>query len=145
MLVTRRNQNLMPALFNELFDFGNDLISTEHTMTPKLNISESDKSYDMVLCVPGLRKEDLAISIDSDNQLVVEMQQKHEEKHEDKDNRHYLRHEFSSMQFKQAFCLPDNVKRDQISARVENGILYITLPKFTVEEKKALAQTIAIQ
>ena len=148
MLVARRNQDLMPSLFNELLDWNNwnnGLWSETHHTTPKMNVSETDKNYELELCVPGLKKEDLNISIDPDNNLVVEMVQ--EEKSDDKqkdNNRKYLRHEFSRMQFKQMMTLPDNVKKDDIKAHVNDGILYIELPKITEQEKKSLSQTIQI-
>ena len=148
MLVARRNQDLMPSLFNELLDWNNwnnGLWNETHHTTPKMNVSETDKNYELELCVPGLKKEDLNISIDPDNNLVVEMVQ--EEKSDDKqkdNNRKYLRHEFSRMQFKQMMTLPDNVKKDDIKARVNDGILYIELPKITEQEKKSLSQTIQI-
>ena len=142
MLVTRNNRELMPSLFNELLNWGNNFMPEERMATPKMNISETDREYEMELCVPGLKKEDLSISIDTENQLVVEMTK--ENKKEEKEGRKWLRREFSSTQFKQVFTLPENVKRDQISAKVENGILNITMPKFTEDEKKALAQKINI-
>ena len=148
MLVARRNQDLMPSLFNELLDWNNwnnGLWSETHHTTPKMNVSETDKNYELEICVPGLKKEDLNISIDPDNNLVVEMVQ--EEKSDDKqkeNGRKYLRREFSRMQFKQMMTLPDNVKREDIKARVNDGILYIELPKVTEQEKKALSQTIQI-
>ena len=148
MLVARRNQDLMPSLFNELLDWNNwnnGLWSETHHTMPKMNVSETDKNYELELCVPGLKKEDLNISIDPDNNLVVEMMQ--EEKSDDKqkeNGRKYLRREFSRMQFKQMMTLPDNVKREDIKARVNDGILYIELPKVTEQEKKALSQTIQI-
>ena len=143
MLVTRNNRELMPSLFNELLNWGNGFMPEERVATPKMNISETDKSYEMELCVPGLKKEDLSISIDTENQLVVEMTK--ENKKEEKEERKWLRREFSSTQFKQVFTLPENVKREQISAKVENGILTVELPKFAEDEKKALAQKITIQ
>ncbi len=143
MLVTRNNRELMPSLFNELLNWGNGFMPEERIATPKMNISETDKAYEMELCVPGLKKEDLSISIDTENQLVVEMTK--ENKKEEKEERKWLRREFSSTQFKQVFTLPENVKREQISAKVENGILTVELPKFTEDEKKALAQKITIQ
>ena len=73
MLVTRNNRELMPSLFNELLNWGNGFMPEERIATPKMNISETDKAYEMELCVPGLKKEDLSISIDTENQLVVEM------------------------------------------------------------------------
>lgn len=147
MLVARRNNDLMSTMFNELLDWNrwNNLCSTEdRNMTPKMNVSESDKDYRLELCIPGMKKEDLTLSIDADNNLVIEMQQK-EEKKENDEKRHYLRREFSATQFKQMLTLPENVKKDQIGAKVENGILTVTLPKYTPEEQKQLAQTIAIE
>lgn len=147
MLVARRNNDLMSTMFNELLDWNrwNNLCSTEdHTAAPKMNVSESDKDYQLELCIPGLKKEDLHLSIDPDNNLVIEMHKK-EEKKENDEKRHFLRREFSTMQFKQMLTLPENVKKESIGAKVDNGILTITLPKFTTEEQKQLAQTIAIE
>ena len=143
MLLAKRNQDLMLSLFNDLLDWNNWNTAAIDEM-PKMNVSESDENYELELCVPGLAKEDLNLSIDSDNNLVVEMVQK-EEKKEEKKQRHYLRREFNSMQFKQILSLPENVKKEEISAKVEHGILHIVLPKFTEQEKKALAQHIEIK
>lgn len=147
MLVARRNNDLMSTMFNELLDWNrwNNLYSTEdRSMTPKMNVSESDKDYRLEVCIPGMKKEDLSLNIDTDNNLVIEMQQK-EEKKENDEKRHFLRREFSATQFKQMLTLPENVKKEKISAKVEHGILTITLPKFTPEEQKQLAQTIVIE
>ena len=145
MLLTTRNQNLMPSLFNELINWNNWSSDnyTEHTPMPKINVSESDKNYELELSVPGLTKDDLSLSVDSENNLVIEMVKK-EEKKEEKKNRHYLRHEFSTLQFKQMFSLPENIKKEAISAKVEHGILSVVLPKFTDEEKQAQSQKIEI-
>jgi len=145
MLLAKRNQDLMPSLFNELLDWNNwnNLTADERSAMPKMNVSESEKDYRIELCVPGLTKEELNLSIDSENNLVVEMTEQEEK--EEKEGRHYLRHEFGRMQFKQLLSLPENVKKENISARVEHGILHITLPKFTEQEKKALSQHIVIQ
>lgn len=148
MLVTRRNPNMMPSLLNELLDWNNwntNLCTDEHCSMPKMNVTETDEEYELQLCVPGLTKEDLNLSIDSDNNLVVEMVQKEEKKEEDKKHRRFLRHEFSEMQFKQLLSLPENVKKEKIEAKVEHGILTILLPKFTEKEKDALAQRIEIK
>jgi HSP20 family protein len=131
----------MPSLFNELMNWDN---FTEEGEMPKMNVSESDKNYELELCVPGLSKEDLSINIDSDNNLIVEMAKKEEKKDERKD-RHYLRHEFSQLQFKQIFTLPENVKKEAIEATVQHGVLRINLPKLQEEEKKAQMRQIEIK
>ncbi len=146
MLVARKNNDLMSTMFNELLDWNrwNNFTADDRGMTPKMNVSESDTDYRLELCIPGLKKEDLHISIDADNNLVIEMQQKEEKKNED-EKRHWLRREFSSTQFKQVLTLPENIKKNEIGAKVEHGILTVTLPKFTAEEQKQLAQTITVE
>lgn len=141
----------MPSLFNELLDWNNwnSGLFTDAATMPKMNVSESDKDYALEFCVPGLKKEDLSLSVDADNNLVVEMVRKEEKENkapaDDKgEKRQWLRHEFSRMQFKQVMQLPDNVKREQITAKVEDGVLHVVLPKVTAKEKQALSQVIQI-
>lgn len=146
MLATTRNQDLIPSILNEMMNFNNwvNPIVARETAMPKMNVSETDQQYDLELCVPGLKKEDLQLSVDHENNLVVEMK-KTESVSENQEDRKYLRREFRSMQFRQTIALPENVKKEQISAKVENGILTIVLPKFTTEEKQQLVQTIEIR
>ena len=147
MLLTRRNQDIMPSLLNELMgwnNWNNSVCNSEDCFTsPKMNIIESDKDYEIEISAPGAKKEDMNLSIDSENNLVIALDAK-EENEEKQEERHYLRREFSRMQFKQMIALPENIKKEQISAKMEDGILKISLPKVTDEEKKALAQTIQI-
>jgi len=139
MYLTRRTQDFIPALFNELMNM--DTVSYSE---PKMNIIENKESYQIQYSVPGLKKEDLKISIDAEGNLVVEMN-KESRKEERKDNSvRYLRREFSTEQFRNTLVLPEDIHRDQITAKVENGILEVTLPRVTVEEKKALVQNIEV-
>ncbi len=143
MLVARRTQDFMPTLFNELMNM--NMVSYSE---PKMNVIETKENYKIEYCVPGLKKEDLKIHIDSDGNLVVEMSKEtsNDKKEDKKDNGvRYLRHEFSSEQFSNTLALPDDIHREQITAKVENGVLEIILPKVTVEEKKALVQHIEVQ
>ena len=145
MLTNRNNQLMMPSLFNELLNWDNwtNTHWDETSAVTKMNVSESDNDYLLELTVQGLKKEDLNLSLDADGNLVIEMvkEQKSEEKDE---KRNYLRREFGSIQFKRVMALPENVKKDKISAKVEDGMLRVTLPKVTEEEKKQLAQHIQI-
>ncbi len=138
MLVTRRNQDFMPTLFNELMNWNDNTFST-----PRMNIMETKDNYKLELCIPGLTKDDVKLSIDTEGNLVVEMtkETKNEKKNEEM---RYLRHEFSVEHFRQTVMLPEDIHKEQISAKVENGILDIVIPKVTVEEKKQAVQTIEI-
>ncbi len=66
--------------------------------------------------------------------LTIAIENKQEHKHEDS-HRHYLRREFSYSNYEQNYTLPDDVVRDKISAKVEDGILTITMPKTAPKEK----------
>ena len=138
MLVTRRTQDFMPALFNELMNMGNVSYAT-----PQMNIIESKEDYKVQFSVPGLTKDDLRISINAEGNLIVEMAKENKAESHD-EARRYLRHEFSVEQFRQTIMLPEDIHREQITAKVENGILEIVLPKVTMEEKKKLIQTIEV-
>ena len=140
MLVTRRNQDFMPTLFNELMNWNDTTYST-----PRMNIMETKDNYKLELCIPGLTKEDVNLSIDAEGNLVVEMVKENKsEKKENKEEMRYLRHEFSVEHFRQTVMLPEDIHKEQISAKVENGILDIVIPKVTVEEKKQAMQTIEV-
>ena len=140
MLVTRRNQDFMPTLFNELMNWNDTTYST-----PRMNIMETKDNYKLELCIPGLTKDDVKLSIDTEGNLVVEMTKENKsEKKENNEEMRYLRHEFSVEHFRQTVMLPEDIHKEQISAKVENGILDIIIPKVTVEEKKQAVQTIEI-
>ena len=72
------------------------------------------------------------------------MEKKSENKEEDKQNKKYLRREFSYAKFEQSLVLPDDVEKDRISANVTNGVLTIDLPKRTPEEKAKINKVIEI-
>ncbi len=109
-----------------------------------MNIIENKENYLIQYSVPGLKKEDLKISIDADGNLVVEMNKEcHKEEKKD-DSVRYLRREFTTEQFRNTLVLPEDIHREKITAKVENGILEVVLPRVTVEEKKALVQSIEV-
>jgi HSP20 family protein len=88
-----------------------------------------------------MKKEDFNVHINNEGNLIIKMESKNEKK-EDKNTR-YLRREFSYSKFEQTLILPDDVKKEEISAKVEHGVLTIELPKI-VEEKVKLSRQIDI-
>ena len=56
------------------------------------------------------------------------LEHKEEEKSEDK-KEHYLRREFSYSNYQQVYALPEDIVKEEISAKVEHGVLTITMPK----------------
>ena len=143
MVLVRRSQDLFPTLLNNLFNSDWNERNTQNTR-PAMNVIENAEAFKLELTVPGLTKEDLSLEIDEENNLVISMEKKNEKEEKDEHNQ-YLRKEFSYTQFKQSLSLPENVVKEKISAKVENGLLKIELPKYQPEERKALSQVIQIE
>ena len=144
MTPSRRNysQEWLPSIFNDFFD--NDWMVKANATAPAINVIESDTDYKVEVAAPGMTKEDFNIHLSEDNELVISMEKKTENKEEDKENKKYLRREFSYTKFQQALVLPDDVEKDKINANVNNGVLTIELPKRTPEEKARINKVIEI-
>ena len=136
------NQNWLPSIFNDFFD--NDWMVRTNATAPAINVMENDKDYKVEVAAPGMTKDDFNIELGEDNELVITMEKKNETQESDKENKKYLRREFSYSKFQQALILPDDVEKDRISANVENGVLTIELPKRTPEERAKASRIIEI-
>ena len=133
----RRNAAWLPSVFNDLFD--TDFMPKASATAPAINVKENDKAYIVELAAPGMKKEDFNVHINDEGNLIIKMEQKQEQKEEDKSTR-YLRREFSYSKYEQTLILPDDVQKDQISAKVEHGVLTVQLPKIVKEEVKVSRQ-----
>ena len=144
MMPTKRmynnDQNWLPTFFNDFFD--NDWMMKTNATAPAINVVESDKDYKVEVAAPGMKKEDFNIHLGDNNELIITMEQKNENKEEHKK---YLRREFAYSKFQQSFVLPDNIEKEKISASVNDGILTIELPKQAPEEKATVNRVIEIQ
>lgn len=127
MTPVKKNQEWLPNFFNDLFD--NNWMLKANSTAPAINVIENEKDYKIELAAPGMAKDDFKIMLNPDNELVIEMEKKNETKEEDKNKKKYLRREFSYSKFQQAILLPGNVEKEKISAKMENGILSIEIPK----------------
>lgn len=141
MLLARRNNDWLNNWFDDDF-FNTDWFPTfkMNTTAPAVNVKENDKNYIMEIAAPGLKKEYVRVDVNNDGELCVAIENKMEHKEGDSKNdkkEHYLRREFSYTNYQQSYVLPDDVDRDHISAKVDNGILSITLPKVITDKDAA--------
>ena len=133
MLPVMFRNNWMPTLFEDFLN--TDLMPRTGSTAPAVNVKESETAYTMELAAPGIKKEYCRVNINQDGNLTIAIENKCEHKNEDKKH-HYLRREFSYSNYEQSYTLPEDVERDKISAKVEDGILTVTMPKMAKEEKK---------
>lgn len=146
MMPVRRNQNWLPNIFNDFFD--NDWMVKANATAPAINVIETEKEYKVEVAAPGMTKQDFNVHIDEDNNLVISMEKKTENKEEGNEENQkegrYLRREFAYSQFQQTMILPDDVDKEKIEAHMENGVLNIQLPKFTEQERIKAQKVIEI-
>ena len=141
MLPILNANNWFPTVFDDFFN--NDWMPRMKATAPAVNVKEDAKAYTMELAVPGIKKEFCRVNINADGNLEVAIENKLEHKEENK-KEHFLRREFSYSNYQQTYVLPDDIVKDHIAAKVDNGVLTITLPKFTKEEVKQIQRQINI-
>ncbi len=151
MMPVRKNQHWLPGIFNDFF--GNEWVDKSNVTAPAVNILETEDEFRVEVAAPGMTRNDFRVDINEDNELLITME-KREERSESDDKRTedkrtgdkpddtqpgerkpcdkkgtYLRREFSYSQFQQRLILPDTVEKARISAKVENGVLTVDIPK----------------
>ena len=141
MTTLKFNQPTLKTLDSFLDNLLNDLPVTKNASMnfPAVNICETTDNYELEFNVPGRKKEDFKITVDK-NILTVSFEKNEENKEE---NRQFIKREFITQSFKRSFTLDEKINADDINAKYENGILFLTLPK--KEEVKVLPKEISVK
>ena len=82
MTPARTNQNWLPGIFNEILG-DNWLAERRSTTAPAVNIIDGENEYKVEVAAPGMTKEDFKVHINEDNELVISLEKKTENKEED--------------------------------------------------------------
>jgi HSP20 family protein len=133
MSLIRSDENLPSgtSFFNEFLnrdwlDWTTRNFSETNTTLPSVNILEGHDSYEVNMAVPGLEKKDFKIELNH-GLLTISSEKKVE--NEAKKGQKFTRREFSYQSFSRSFTLPDTVESEKISAKYENGLLKVRIPK----------------
>ena len=140
-LIKYNTNDYRPASFRSLVDrFFNDEFAggSLPTFSPKVDISESEKEFEIQIHVPGMSKDDFKIDLNED-QITISGERKFKNENKEK-NFHSVESYYGS--FNRSFYLPDVINRDQVDASYKDGILTLTLPK---DEKKVTKKQIAVK
>ncbi|EKR72119.1 Hsp20/alpha crystallin family protein [Leptospira noguchii] len=92
---------------------------------PAINVSKTKDGYELECAAPGLEKKDFKIDLDG-SLITISATKKNESKEE---NKHYSKREYNYSSFSRSFNLLETIDKDKISAKYENGILKLSLPK----------------
>lgn len=126
--------------FNDLLNgfFGNwfDLPEEKNFIAknePKTEVRENEKEVTVRAEMPGMKEEDIDLELSSDGYLTISGEKKQEHREEHKGS--YFS-EISYGTFSRTVPLPWELKFDDAKADFENGVLTVTVPKFSDEQGK---------
>lgn len=140
MLPVMNSNSWLPTVFDDFFD--SEWMPKMKATAPAVNVKEDVKTYTMEMAVPGIKKEFCRVSINCDGNLEIAIENKLEHKEEEKGEHkeHYLRREFNYSNYQQTYELPDDIVKEEITAKVENGVLTITMPKVISKDDEMKVQ-----
>lgn len=121
----RSLDGLMKEIFTEFPSAVSKAVREDVLHYPPVNITEQKENYLIELSVPGYAKSDFNIKLDN-QVLIVSTEKKEVETNEEGKS---IRKEFSLRSFKRSFTVTEKIDTENISARYENGILMLQLPK----------------
>jgi len=128
----RANAPVMRTLFDELFhSFPTLGDHSDGNNLPAVNVSESENAYAIELSSPGFTKEEFSIEVEEHNLIISGEKKTNAEVTE----KNYTRKEFSYVNFKRSFNLPENANTEAIEGNYNNGVLHIEIPKLQTEQK----------
>ena len=105
--------------------------------SPSLDVAESDAGYKVSLDLPGVAKEDVKIAIDGRRVSVSAQSQRDETQ---RDGERVIYRERAAASFERSFALPEEIDQDASLAKLDNGVLSLTLAK----KRAAAARTLTV-
>ncbi|PKA55955.1 22.0 kDa class IV heat shock protein [Apostasia shenzhenica] len=141
-LLDRRSSQLSelfsdPLRVLEHIPFGLDRDDLTAAVTPviaSVDWKETPDAHQILIDVPGMKREELKIEVEENRILRVSGERKREEKKKKGEHWHCL--ERAEGWFWRQFRLPENVNIDGITAKIQDGVLTITLPKLAPDQVK---------
>lgn len=144
-LIPRSQFSDIDTLFDDFFTGVPMLVKRSGLATSmggmRVDIHENDKQYEIVADLPGVKKDDISVTL-KDNVLTVAAS-KHSESEEKKRGK-VIRRERSSGSISRSFTVGSDVKQEDIKANFKDGVLSMTVPKLTGKQAVAGTRNIAI-
>ena len=131
-----RPMSNMLSLFDDFFNrVYEDESSDENYRAMALDIVEHEKEFEILANLPGFKKENIKISV-HENQLLIEANTS--EKKEEKQGTIYRCERYSGA-YRRSLLLPENAEIAKITAKMEDGVLMLSIPKREPSPKKEIS------
>ncbi len=124
----------MMNLFDDFFSRFYEEETDNNFKAMAMDIIEQEKEFELLANLPGFKKEDVKISI-QDNQLVIEA--KCDTKKEEKKGTMYRCERYSG-NYRRTLYLPENADVNKIQAKMEDGVLKLSIPKKEATPQKEI-------
>lgn len=121
--------NKIQRYFDEFSNFG---FSVNENFYPRIDISEDKDNINVTAEIPGVKKENIKITL-QDNILTIEGEKK---KETEKKEKNFFRSERMFGSFKRCFTLPEEVDSENVEAKFENGMLHVQMKRLAPKIKK---------
>ena len=121
----RQMRKEMDDLFNRGYLDTGQLAAGSANWVPAVDVKEEDDRFVIHADIPGVSPNDIKVKIEN-RVLTIQGEKKHERSESDKN---FRRIERSSGSFFRQFTLPESADSDKISAKSNNGVLVLVIPK----------------
>jgi len=99
--------------------------SSNQNLSLAVDVHETENGYELTASLPGVKPEDVEISVNKD---VVTIRGRTEQ-NEERQQGNYIYRERHAGTFQRSVRLPDQVNSEQVDASLDNGVLKVTLPR----------------
>lgn len=134
MRTMRQMMDTMDRMFEDAMS--TSLMPGTREVRSPWDIQQTENEIRMRFDMPGLSKEDVSVTVEDDDVLVIKGNYKKEESSDgdgNEKNGSWWNQSYSS--YNSRLQLPENCEKDKIKAELNNGVLLITIPKAKVERK----------
>ena len=128
-LTTRTTRDLFPLMSSLFDDFLSNAFTEEQTEANKMmpmDVSEREKEFIIRANMPGIKKENIKISVSSNSELTIEGRQESEKTEK---NETVFRYERYKGNYRRSISLPDVCDIEKVEAKLEDGVLTLLIPK----------------
>lgn len=123
------------TLYDNFFD---DMFKDEffrgYDKSFNIDILKKEDGYDLIAELPGIKKDELNVSVDKDILTIKVIKKENNEEN----NYNYIHKEISEKELERSIRIP-NIDTSSISAKLEDGILKINLKNKELQDKKTIA------
>ncbi len=133
MALLRTNETNFPGRLSDVLDqFFEEANRSSNggSFVPSVDLSETDKSYEVETHLPGMKKDDINVEVDGNTLKITGEKQRNKE---DKEKAfHRIESEYGH--FRRELQIPEDGDFESIEAKYENGVLHLSIPKSKKKE-----------